>query len=157
MFSSFLITNSIILFLHYLILDVSLLCDQALLSHDLSVKDGSFLLEAGFEEPLTHHLNYFVDNVGLQTSEFDPFSGEAGPHLDSVLQVQAVVLGAAVNREKKLAHTHLIAASIFEDRDHDENDEQVGDHDEHRAPVTPAHSHANRDGYDEGDQSGDGH
>ena len=92
-------TETIILLLHYLILNVSLFCDQPVLAHDLFVKDGGFLLEAGLEEPLSHHLDDLVDLVGLQAREFDPLTGEAGPHLDSVLQVQTVVLSAAEHGE----------------------------------------------------------
>ena len=113
-------TETIILLLHYLILNVPLFCDQPMLAHDLFVKNGGFLLEAGLEEPLSHHLDDLVDLVGFQACEFDPFTGEAGPHLDSVLQVQTVVLSATEHGEQELTHAHLIAASIFEHCDHDE-------------------------------------
>ena len=139
------LTESIILLMHYLALNVPLFCDQPMLTHDLFVKDGGFLLQAGLKEPLSHHLNNFVDFVGLQAREFNPFTGEAGPHLHAMLQVQTVVLGAAVHGEQELTHAHLIAASIFEHSDHDEEYEQVCNYDQHWAPIAATHRHSNRD------------
>ena len=87
MFSGVPLTDSIVLFLHDLTFNVPLLRNQPVLAHDLFVKDGSFLLETRFEEPLTHHLNNLVYNISLQASEFDPFTGEAWSHFNSMLQI----------------------------------------------------------------------
>ena len=78
-----------------LVFNVLLLADQRLLAHDLLVKNGRLLLKARLQEALSHLLDDIVDSVVLQAGELDPLAEEAGSDLDTALQVQPVVLGAA--------------------------------------------------------------
>ena len=98
-----------------------------MLAHDFFVKYGSLLFEAWFEEALTHHLDDIIDDVSFQAGEFDPFSGKTRSHFHSVLQIKSIVFSAAEHGKKKLAHAHLIAASIFEYRDNDQKEKKIDD------------------------------
>ena len=144
-----------LLLIHDLILDVLLLSDEPMLTHHLFVEDGCLLLEARFKESLSHHLDDLINDIVFKASKFYPLSGETWANLHTVLEVEPIVLGAAVYREKELTHPHLVAASIFEDGDDDEDEYEVDDNDKHWCPIVSTHTHSNRNGNDKRDESTD--
>ena len=83
-----LIHDSILLTLD-LVFDILLLVSQVMLTHDLTVEEDLFLLEARLQESLPHLLDDIVNGIliHIQTSEFNPFSGEAWAHLYTVLEI----------------------------------------------------------------------
>ena len=108
-----------------LVLNVLLLFDQSILRHDVLVKCSSLLLKARLEESLTHVLDNDFGCGTFDTSEFNPLAKEARSEFNSILEIEAVVLGATENRQQELGHPHLVAASVFEHRGCNQEDQDV--------------------------------
>ena len=118
-----------------LTLKVYLLLSEVLLTHECSVENGRFLLQAGLQETLAHLVYDVIHTHVIHAVELDPFSKEAWSEFDSILEVEAIVLSPTEDSQQELTHAHLLAASVLEESHYDQNREHVEQNDDHGHPI----------------------
>ena len=118
--------------LQYLLLYIRLLQCQTRVLLNLLLENCSFPLEARLQEALSHVLDYVVVAPAVDRCELDPLAQEAGAHLDSIAQVQFVVLSSAEHSQEELGHAVLVAAPVLEEQSHSVCREQVDNNNESR-------------------------